>query len=99
GHRETGVKEPRAADKTSSSVSQTSVRFRRELEVPAARGAAAASPRAAVIKSTPSAVARLTPAKAQRLPPSHRRPKTPHADGAVRGRNQQTSAAVRSPSP
>ncbi|CBN76472.1 expressed unknown protein [Ectocarpus siliculosus] len=97
--RDAGAKESRAADKTPSSVSQTSVRFRRELEVPAARGAAAASPRAAVIKSTPSAVAHLTPAKAQRLPPSHRRPKTPHADGAVRGRNQQTSAAVRSPSP
>ncbi|CAB1102753.1 unnamed protein product [Ectocarpus sp. CCAP 1310/34] len=97
--REAGAKEQRAADKTPSSVSHTSVRFRRELEVPAARDVAAASPRAAVIKSTPSAVARLTPAKAQRLPPSHRRPKTPHADGAVRGRNQQTSAAVRSPSP
>ncbi|CAN0381489.1 unnamed protein product, partial [Ectocarpus sp. 12 AP-2014] len=97
--REAGAKEQRAADSTPSSVSHTSVRFRRELEVPAARGAAAASPRAAVIKSTPSAVARLTPAKAQRLPPSHRRPKTPHADGAVRGRNQRTSAAVKSPSP
>ncbi|CAM9245003.1 unnamed protein product [Ectocarpus sp. 13 AM-2016] len=97
--REEGVNEQRAADKTPSSISHTSVRFRRELEVPAARGAAAASPRAAVLKSTPSAVARLTPAKAQRLPPSHRRPKTPHADGTVRGRNQQTSAAVRSPSP
>eukprot|EP00752_Nemacystus_decipiens_P001350 g1339.t1 len=81
----------------SSSAANSSVRFRRELEVPASRAAAPQragdrarnTPGSAASAGAGGAVGRLTPAKAQRLPPSHRRPKTPHADGTVRAKQQQ----------
>lgn len=80
-------KESRSGDDASSSV-----RFRQELEVPAPRdvGVRTASPRANAAGGSGAGGWR-TPAKAQRLPPSHRRPKTPHIDGAA------SAAAARHP--
>lgn len=78
-HAASGSAESRPGDNVSSSV-----RFRQELEVPAPRdvgGPRIASPRTTAAGGSGAGGWR-TPAKV-RLPPSHRRPKTPHADGTA----------------
>ncbi|CAM9985811.1 unnamed protein product [Pylaiella littoralis] len=117
-HREpaAGAKESQAVEHaSSSSTALNSARFRRELEIPASPSRSAlSSPRAATAGRNASAAAggggfrgaggRPAAAKAQRLPPSHTRPKTPHADGTVRGsshqqQREQSSVGARTSAP